>query len=139
MPYPPYRDDRAPADTPPGAEARLEAYRDALDDAADKLRDARDKELEAEDARDAAKRRAQLSNKCPKVGVFGGVRTTAAKEKAWVEEQIKDEEHAYRRAKVTRQAAQTHLDKVRKQGGFQQSLTASVRETYRNPTSGRQW
>jgi hypothetical protein len=138
MPYPPYRDDRAPADTPPGAEARLEAYRDALDEAAEALTQARNAELEAEDARDAARRHHQLSKECPPVGVFNGVRTTVAHQKAWVEEQIKDEEHAYRLAKVARQAAQTHLDKLRKQGGFQQSLTASVRETYRG-TNGRQW
>jgi hypothetical protein len=127
-----------PPDTPPGAEARLEDYRDALDKAAEALARARDDELEAEEARDSAKRRAYLSDKCPKVGVFEGVRTTVAYQEAWIEDQIKDEEHAYRVAKVARQAASDHLRKVTKQGAFQQSITASVRETYRG-TNGRQW
>lgn len=128
----------APPDEPPGAEARLESYRDELDKAAKALATARDAELDAEEARDSAKRKAQLSEDCPAVGVFGGVRTTVAYQKAWIEEQVKDEERAYREAKVARQAASDHLRKVGKQGGFQQSLTASVRESYRG-TSGRQW
>jgi hypothetical protein len=127
----------APADTPPGAESRLESYRDALDVAAEALAAARNAELDAEEARDTARRRAQLSDQCPPVGVFDGVRITVAYQKAWIEEQIKDEERAYRAAKVARQAAADHLRKVGKQGGFQQSLTASVRETYR--TSGSRW
>jgi hypothetical protein len=129
--YPPY----GPADTPPGAEARLESYRDELDKAAKALTEARNAELDAEEARDSARRRAQLSEECPKVGVFDGVRTTVAFQKAWVEDQIKGEEHAYRQAKVARQAASDHLRKVGKQGGFQQSLTASVRETYRGSSN----
>ena len=128
---PPYEPD-----TPVGAEARLESYRDALDKAAEMLTAARNDELEAEEARDSAKRRAQLSEDCPKVGVFGGVRTTVAYQQAWIEEQIAAEERAYRTKKVARQAASDHLRKVGKQGGFQQSLTASVREQYRG-TNGR--
>ena len=120
-----------PADTPPGAEARLEAYRDALDEAAKKLREARDAEVDAKDARDAARRRAQLSPDCPKVGVFGGVRTTVAYQVAWIEEQIAAEEREYQLAKLARQAASEHLKKLGKQGSFQQSLTNSVREAYR--------
>jgi hypothetical protein len=121
----------APADTPPGAESRLEEYRDALEEATAALAAARDAELEAEEARDGALRRAQLSPNCPLVGVFNGVRITVAYQKAWVEDQAAAEERDYRRARVARQAAQAHLRKVEKQGGFQQSITASVRETYR--------
>ena len=120
-----------PADTPPGAEARLESYRDALEEATKALAEARNAELEAEEARDTAVRRAQLSPDCPPVGVFDGVRITVAYQKAWVEDQAKDEQRAYREARVARQAAQAHLRKVEKQGGFQQSITASVRESYR--------
>jgi hypothetical protein len=118
-------------DTPPGAEAKLETYRDALDDAREKLRTARDAELEAEQDRDAARRRAQLSGECPKVGVFGGVRTTVAYQQAWIEDQIADQEAKYRLAKLARQAASDHLRTVGKQGSFQQSLTNSVRDAYR--------
>lgn len=122
--------------TPPGAEAKLASYSDALDEAQENLRKARDAEVEAEEDRDAAKRRAQMSPDCPKVGVFGGVRTTVAYQQAWIAEEIADEEHAYRMAKLARQAASDHLKKVGKQGGYQQTLTNSVRDAYRG-TGGR--
>jgi hypothetical protein len=118
-------------DTPPAAEAKLESYRDALDGAMEMLRQARDKELEAREDRDAARRRAQLSPDCPKAGVFNGVRTTVAYQAAWIEDQIADEEHAYQIAKIARQAASGHLDKLGKQGSYQQSLTKSVADAYR--------
>jgi len=118
-------------DTPVGAEARLETYRDALDEAREALRKARDAELEAEQARDAAKRHAQLSPECPKVGVFDGVRTTVAYQQAWIEDQIADQETEYRLKKLARQAASDHLRTLGKQGSFQQSLTKSVADAYR--------
>jgi hypothetical protein len=128
----------APADTPPGAEARLEAYRDELDKAVNALARARDDELAAEEARDSAKRAGQFHPDCPKAGVFDGVRITVAYQKAWIEEYASGEESAYRQAKAARRAAADHLRKLEKQGGFQQSITASVREQYRG--AGRsQW
>lgn len=130
---PPYNPD-----TPVGAEARLEAYRDQMDEARRALAKARDAEVAAKQARDKAARAAILSDECPKVGVFGGVRTTVAVQKAWVEDQVADLDAEYQLAKVTRQAASEHLRTLGKQGGFQQSITASVRESYRG-TSGRQW
>ena len=124
-------------DTPVGAEEKLETYRDALDAAREKLREARDAEMEAEQARDAAKRQAQFSERCPKVGVFGGVRTTVAYQAAWIEEQIAEEERTYRLAKAARQAASDHLRTLGKQGSFQQSLTKSVADAYRG--TGSRW
>lgn len=123
---PPYEPD-----TPVTAEAKLESYRDALDDARQTLKNARDEELKAKAARDRARRRAQLSPKCPKAGVFGGVRTTVAYQQAWIEEQITDEEQEYQVAKLARQAASDHLRTLGKQGNYQQSITSSVRESYR--------
>ena len=143
-PFPPYdhdaRDSRlaAPADTPPGAEARLEGYSSDLDKAEKLLTAARDAEMVAEEERDAAARKARLSDGCPKVGVFGGIRTTAAYVDAWVENQIASEAHDYKLAKAARQAATLHFDKLSRQGGWQQSKVASVRETYRG-TNGRRW
>ena len=119
-------------DTPPGAERKLEEYRDDLDNAREELRKARDAEMAAEQDRDAARRRAQLSAECPPVGVFNGIRTTVAYQQAWIEDQIAKEEREYRLAKLTRQAASDHLRTVGKQGSFQQSLAGSVREAYRN-------
>ena len=118
-------------DTPPGAEAKLESYRDALDGAMEALRDARDAEVDAKNARDAARRRAQFDSLCPKVGVFDGIRTTAAYQTAWIEDQIVDEEHAYQVAKMARQAAYDHLDTLSKQGSIQQTVTKSVSDSYR--------
>jgi hypothetical protein len=126
----------APVGTPPGAESRLQDYLDALEEATEALAEARNAELEAEEARDSRKREGQFHEDCPKVGVKDGVRITVAYQKAWIEDYAKDEEHDFRVARATRQAAQAHLRKVEKQGGFQQSITASVRETYRN--AGRQ-
>lgn len=118
-------------ETPPGAEAKLASYRDALDEAMAKLRDARDAEVDAKATRDAAKRRAQLSPECPKVGVFGGVRTTVAYQKAWIEEQVADLEAKYQVARLARQAASEHLRTLGKQGSYQQTLTKSVADAYR--------
>lgn len=135
--YDPYFNG-APADTPPGAEQRLESYRDQMDEARNALATARNAELAAKQARDKAARKALLSEDCPKVGVFGGIRTTVAVQKAWVEDQVAELDDAYQVAKVARQAAGEHLRTLGKQGGFQQSITASVRETYRG-TNGRNW
>ena len=52
-------------DTPPGAEAKLAAYSDQLDEARKKLREARDVELAAKEDRDAARRRAQFDSRVP--------------------------------------------------------------------------
>lgn len=117
--------------TPPDAEAKLAAYSDALDKAQEDLETARNAEVDAEEDRDAARRRAQLSPDCPPVGVFNGVRTTVAYQQAWIEDRIAAEEHAFRLAKLARQAASEHLKKLSKQGSFQQTLTGSVREAYR--------
>ena len=118
-------------ETPPGAEAALETYRDELGEARLMLREARDAELTAKSARDAARRRARLSKDCPKVGVFDGVRTTVAYAEAWIEEVTADLEDAYQAAKVARQAASDHLQTLGGQGSIQQSITKSVGDSYR--------
>jgi hypothetical protein len=121
----------APAATPTGAEDRLEAYKTALDEATEAFTEAANAELEAEEDRDAADRKWRLAEECPKPGVRDGMRTTVAYVEAWIADRIQPEERAYRRAKLAREAAEKHLRKVEKQGGFQQSITASVRESYR--------
>jgi hypothetical protein len=116
--------------TPPEAEKLLQDYSEQLDDAVEKLREARDAELEAEEARDAAKWAALLSEDCPQVGVFGGVRTTVAMQAAWVAREIAARETAYRAAKVIRQAASAHLDKLNSQRSIQQTIAKSVAGQY---------
>jgi len=118
-------------DTPPGAEAKLAAYSDQLDSARKALRDARDKELAAKEIRDAARRRFLFDSKCPKVGVFDGIRTTVAYQTAWIEDRTASEDHDYQLAKMARQAAYDHLDTLSKQGSIQQTVTKSVSDSYR--------
>lgn len=117
-------------ETPPGAESALETYRDDLGKARRMLRQARDHEVLAKSARDAARRRAQLSPECPKIGVFDGVRTTVAYVEAWIDEQVADLEDAYQLAKVARQAAADHLNTLGEQSSIQQSIARSVGQSY---------
>jgi hypothetical protein len=123
--------------SPAGAEAALAAYSDALDEAVEKLQQARDAELDAEEARDKAKWEAQLSPDCPPVGVFDGVRTTVAMQAAWVARAIAAEETAYRAAKVVRQAASAHLDKLNSQRSIAQTISKSVAGSYQG--TGDRW
>jgi hypothetical protein len=121
----------APADTPPGAEARLEAYKAELEKAGLDLAEAADAETDAELARDAARDRLLLSPDCPRCGTFDGVRVTVAERDAWVNSRIVDLEREYRHKRRARERAEGKLRILERQGGIQQSITASVRETYR--------
>jgi hypothetical protein len=118
--------------TPPGAEAALETFKTMLEEAGRELAAAVDEEVTAELARDAAMRKWMFDKDCPPVGVFNGVRTTVAQRDAWVAGKIVDEERAYRLAKAAREAAQTKLDILGRQGSYQQSISRSVSEVYRN-------
>lgn len=120
--------------TPPGAEAALQAFSDALEEARDLLAAKRDAEVDALAALKAARRRALLSPDCPKVRRN---ECTVAERDAWAEDQAADEELAWMLARAARQAAADHLRTVGKQGGFQQSIGASVRDSYRGQWGGQ--
>lgn len=126
-------------DTPETAEAKLEAFQAELENARQALREARDAEVTAKLKRDKAARAARFSPDCPKAGVSGGVRTTVADKEAWIEMQVEAEEEAYQLARTARQAASDHLHTLGKQGGFQQSIAASVREAFRGTGSRQPW
>ena len=128
----------APADTPPGAEARLEDIQGALEKAGKDLAEAADDETDAELARDAARDRLLLDPDCPKCGTVDHVRVTVAERDAWVNSQITDLESEYRHKKRARERAENRLRILERQGGIQQSIARSVTETYRG-TNGRQW
>ena len=128
----------APADTPPGAEARLEDYQGALEQAGKDLADAADAETDAELTRDSARDSLLLDPACPKCGTFDHVRVTVAERDAWVNSQITDLESEYRHKKRARERAENRLRILERQGGIQQSIARSVTETYRG-TNGRQW
>lgn len=106
----------------------LQAYSDALDEAREQLQAARDAEVDAEAAYRAVMRRWLLSDDCPKVRRNGW---TVAERDAWVEDKAADEELEWKLARAARQAAAEKLKTVGKQGGFQQSITGSVKEQYR--------
>lgn len=116
--------------TPPGAESALQSYSDALEEARRSLARARDAEVDAKAKLDAARRRARFSADCPKVGVFGGVRTTVAYVEAWIEDQVAEEDLRHELARAARQAAGDHLHTLGKQGSLAQSLSRSVGQSY---------
>lgn len=117
--------------TPAAAEQKLEQYMEQLDAAEQALTEARNAELEAENKRDQMRAAALLSEQCPKVGVFDGVRTTVAMQEAWVAAVIEDYEFAFRAAREVRRAAAVRFEKVRKQGQFQQSINSNARDAAR--------
>jgi hypothetical protein len=120
--------------TPPGAEAALQSFSDALDEARELLAEKRDLEVDALAALKAAKRAALLSEECPKVRRN---ECTVAVRDAWAEDQCAAEERAWMLAKAARQAAADHLHTTGKQGGFQQSIGASVRTSYQGQWGGQ--
>lgn len=117
--------------TPPGAEAALASYSDALEDARRALERARNDEVDAKAVRDAAERRARFSAECPKAGVFDGARTTVAYVEAWIAGQVAGEDLTYELARAARQAAADHLRTLGKQGSLAQSISRSVGDSYR--------
>lgn len=123
-------------DSPPKSEDRLDRLSAALEANEQALKEAADELLDAEDDRDSAWRTAMLSGECPKVGVFGGVRTTVAYQQAWVAERVKKQERRVREAHVRMRAATDQRRKLEGQLRAAQSIGASVRESYRG--AGRQ-
>lgn len=123
--------------TPPGAEAALQTFSDALEAGRLALAAARDAEVVAKAAFRKAKRKLLLSPECPKAA--GPNRTcTVAERDAWVEDQVADEELAYELAKTARVEANEHLKTLREQGSLQQSISKSVADSYRG-TGGHKW
>jgi hypothetical protein len=118
-------------DTPPQAEAALQALSDQMDIARQGLREARNLEVEAEHAYRAAWRAALFSDECPKVGVFGGIRVTVAERDAWVAGEVAERELEWQIAKATRKAAADHLGTLKAQASVGQSINGSLREQYR--------
>jgi predicted component of type VI protein secretion system len=116
--------------SPAEVEAKLRFITQEMGRAQLDLRAARQAELEAKVAYQAAHRAAMLSPDRPRVarGAF-----TVAELAAWVEEQCATEETAYETAKVTRQSAADYLHTVEEQGKFVQSINKSVDTAYRMP------
>lgn len=118
--------------TPVSAELALQQFSDALDEARLSLAKARNAEVDAKHAFEKAKRRATLSEACPKVrrGRDGEASVTVAERDAWVEEKVSGERLVYDLATAARQAAADHLRTLRDQGSIQQSISRSVIGSY---------
>ena len=126
---------RDPQD-PVAAEAALEYFKDEMELARLELADASDAEIDAELARDAARRAWELAEECPKVGaIVNERRITVAYVKAWCNSRITAEEREYRRKKAAREAAAKRLDVLGRQAITQASIAKSVGTGY-NLTRG---
>lgn len=122
--------------TPPGAEAALEYFKDEMELARLELAEASDAEIDAELARDAAWREWELSDECPKVGaIIDDRRITVSYMKAWIGSRITAEEREYRRKKAARAAAAKRLDVLGRQAITQASIAKSVGTSYQ----GTRW
>lgn len=113
--------------SPVDVERRLIECVNQLTKAQNALKEARDKETNAEIAYKSAYRRAMLSKDCPKV-TRGGY--TTSERDAWVEEQCDQPWQDYRFAKTTRESAEDHLRIQRDIGNVVQSIGALVRTAY---------
>ena len=110
-------------ETPVSARARVLKYGGLLTQAEIALKRARDKELQTERAYRRAQTLAQLSRNAPKVERGG---STVADKKAWVDQAVEDDLFAFEAAKVERQAAFDHYQRVDKQASLAQSILKSI-------------
>lgn len=122
--------------TPPGAEAGVQAFSDALEPARVAFAEAVDAEADAALDREVARARLILADECPVVGVVDGVRTTVGQRDAWVLLRTVGEESAYRTAKARRETAEKFLEVVGRKLSAQQTIAKSVGDSYRG-TGGR--
>lgn len=120
--------------TPVGVEAKLRQLVTDLTRAQLLLADARDAEVNAKHAFEAAKRRALFSGDCPKVARGG---YTTADRDAWVDEQVQTQRYQYDVAVAKREAGQDHLRVVRDQSMIVMALANSIRTAYQVAGSGR--
>lgn len=113
--------------TPVDIERKLRQLVNDLGLSQQALRQARDLEVDARHDYERAKRRARLSDKCPKVTRGGW---TAAEQDAWVENECGDLKFSADKATVVREAAQDRLRVLLAQAEIVRSLGASVRQAY---------
>lgn len=128
---PPGSRSHAPADTPPGAEDRIQELSDALEDNETALIAAADEELDAQGALDDAVIMWRLDETCPQAGTVDGKRILASYVDAWVAAKTKPQRDALRVAKQRRQAAEKQRDRISRQLMAAQSIAKSVGEAYR--------
>lgn len=119
--------------SPLDIEQKLRWLSTQLTQAQKALEKARDDEVSKRHALNAARRRAILSEDCPKV-TRGGV--TTAERDAWVDDRLPDLQLAYDLASAKRESAQDHLRVLREQAEITRSLGTFVRQAYELAGSG---
>jgi hypothetical protein len=113
--------------TPPGAEAALASFMQALEDAQKALEEAANDEVDAEMDLDEERRALILADKCPQAA--GPGRTcTVAYQKAWIDAQpgVSGLIREWKHAKARREAAEKVLRVLERNSSLQQSIARSV-------------
>lgn len=113
--------------TPVAVEAKLRELVTDLTRAQLALAAARNTEVDAKHAYEAAHRRAVLHPSAPKVNRGG---STAGERDAWVGQRCADEQRTYDLAVARREAATDHLRTLREQGMLVATLSKSVALAY---------
>lgn len=113
--------------TPVAAEKRLLDLDNQMTQAELALRRARDAEVEAKHAYEAARRRAGFDRDCPRVERGGA---TVDMRKQWIEDRCADEGRTYDIKTAAREAAQDHHRTVRDQAMVAMALLRSVTTAY---------
>lgn len=89
------------------------------------LAKARDDEVLVRQAWQSKRRRALMSDRCPRTGRGEGTVTVAERD-AWVDMQCEEEEQVFQLAEVKRESAQDHLRVLRDQAVLVSALAKSV-------------
>lgn len=113
--------------TPVKVEQKLRSLVNDLTRAQQALANARDAEVEAKHAFEAAHRRALLSDERPKVTRGGW---TTAERDAWVDDKAWQQRRQYELAEAKRKAAEDHLRTLRDQSMLVATLAKSVNQAY---------
>lgn len=113
--------------TPVAAEKRLLVLDNEMTIAELALRRARDAEVNAKHAYEAARRRAGFDRECPRVERGGA---TVDVRKQWIDDKCADEQRAYDVAVAAREGAQDHHRTVRDQAMVAMALLRSVTTAY---------
>lgn len=114
-------------DTPPGAEAALQAFMDALTDAREVLAQAIDAEVEAQIVYETAEDAWTLSPECPQVRRD---EWTVAQRDAWVRSRVRDERAALLKAQAARKEASMFVRVLGQQLSGSQTRAKSVTASY---------
>lgn len=109
--------------TPVAAERRLVQLDSEMTKAELALRKARDEEVDAKHAYEAARRRAGFDKECPRVARGGA---TVDERKQWIDDRCADEQRKYDLKVAAREAAQDHHKTVRDQAMIAMALLRSV-------------